>query len=701
MSETLARDEWLSRVLGFNTAQTPTRPTSSPPVKTVRFAPSPTLIVPPTGPGVKIGLGRSRSKASIVPPRPTAQPKTFDGGNGRSITVAKSPSGKPVFTSPPPPVGEITFSGGGGKGMALPGAVKALQESGVLKGAKTIAGASVGSMTAALVAAGITAEEFTDIANADETTSRIVEGTGGTKKGLAKRALQNKWNTGSANPLTGDGLESVVREVIDTTLGKRIEEYRQECETGGKQVHADVSRISQVLALNKDGATFMDMRQLSAVIPKVKEVVITGTYTTELGTTDKDGSKGFKNQNETGQLYVFSADSEPKLPVAIAVHASASFPAAFKPVDITLASGLKVRFIDGGVMNNTPTASSIGNERKLDPVPETRGMTFVFEDEGGVSGGLLNGVVSPSVGKLARLQDWFVGGSNAGAEYGKNRDMADRPEEIVVVPLQLPLGSFQGQTKAVDMRGGTLEFNVPMDAKIAFQLGTEKATNAQIDRENQDRTREFASDSQMFVSIPMGDLRTLEQNGYDGAAAAVVFRERVAEMIAKLVDAVVAENKKEGGRTANVLEQKDAKLALEELDTLAGDDVDFQGYVAREMNRGSLDNLIAAMDKSAPASKAMQATFAVSDAVRVQTSVGYILKDVVYPKMKRQNEGGSGLQTLLRVETLLKQAKTPKQLNDALDVGIAHFKTKSDARPRRGHKELAEDLKARKMQIAV
>ena len=47
--------------------------------------------------------------------------------------------------------------------------------------------------------------------------------------------------------------------------------------------------------------------------------------------------------------------------VAVAVHASASFPRAFKPVDIELASGLVVRFIDGGVMNNTPTSSGIGN----------------------------------------------------------------------------------------------------------------------------------------------------------------------------------------------------------------------------------------------------------------------------------------------------------------------------------------------------
>ena len=105
------------------------------------------------------------------------------------------------------------------------------------------------------------------------------------------------------------------------------------------------------------------------------------------------------------------------------------------------------------------------------------------------------------------------------------------------------------------------------------------------------------------------------------------------------------------------------------------------------------------MDKTAPPTEAMKAVFAVSNALRVQTWGDNVLKEVIYPKMKRQNEGGSGLQTLLQVEDLIRKAKTPGQLNAALKIGIDHFAKKPDARPRRGHKELAEDLKRRLMPV--
>ena len=128
-------------------------------------------------------------------------------------------------------------------------------------------------------------------------------------------------------------------------------------------------------------------------------------------------------------------------------------------VTLVLASGLTVRFIDGGVMNNTPTSSSIGNERQLDPVPEGRGMTFVFEDSDGTSSGLLKGKVTPAQGFKAKLIDWFVGSSNNAAEYAKNRDMADRPEDIVVVPLKITLppdkNKNSGKAQDIDMRDGT------------------------------------------------------------------------------------------------------------------------------------------------------------------------------------------------------------------------------------------------------
>jgi exoenzyme U len=690
MSETLTKDKWIARVLGVSYQ----RPNGGRSDKTVGVTQvSPDITPPPNGSGSNLFKGRPRSGATITPP-PTLGKQEFVGEGGKQISISKGRDGKVLYTAPPPPVREITFSGGGAKGNALPGAIQALQDSGVLKNATKIAGASVGSMTAALVAAGITAEEFTKVANSDATTQRVTDGTGGSTLALLGAAIKNKATTGAGNPLTGQGLEDVVREVLDDTLRSRITEYLQESrKKGGKPDQAVVDTAKRISEA-KTGATFMDLRILSKAIPAIKEVVITGTYTTEFGEDGNGRKTKLKDGNSNGQLYVFDADTEPNLPVSVAVHASASFPIAFKPVDIKLSSGLTVRFIDGGVMNNTPTTSSIGAERDLDPMPQGRGMTFVFQEKDGAEQNLLQGTAKPE-NRVGNFADMVTGSNHLGAEYGKNRNMADRPEEIVVVPLKI---QRKGNTpfwksKTIDMRKGTLEFGLALKDKLELQDATKDATNAQIEREKQPKTREFASDSQMFVSIPIGDLKALEANGYAGAKEAVTFRERVGEMIDKLRDAVKKEYAKSDARIANVLTDKDAKMALDELDKLAAGDVDFQGYVGREMNRGGLDTLLEAARAGGNKSDVLSATFAVGDALKARSYADNILKTVVYPKMKFENKKGAGIETLLIMDALLRQVQGPEDVNAALQIGIDHFKDKSDRPPfKRGHKEFAAEL---------
>ena len=90
-----------------------------------RFVPA-TQQLPERGYAVLIGQGRPRSNAVIAPPVPLPKPpQEFDGEGGKKIEVGKRADGRIVYTAPPPKVDEITFSGGGGKGTALPGAVKA------------------------------------------------------------------------------------------------------------------------------------------------------------------------------------------------------------------------------------------------------------------------------------------------------------------------------------------------------------------------------------------------------------------------------------------------------------------------------------------------------------------------------------------------------------------------------------------------
>ena len=91
---------------------------------------------------------------------------------------------------------------------------------------------------------------------------------------------------------------------------------------------------------------------------------------------------------------------------------------------------------------------------------------------------------------------------------------------------------------------------------MVLQQKTREVTNAQIERESQPKTREFASDAQMFVSITLADLKTLKDNGYAGADAAFTFREHVAEMIQKLLDAVKKATSKDGGHRGGRAERQ-------------------------------------------------------------------------------------------------------------------------------------------------
>jgi len=694
-------DAWMQRVLGVSLPKKAFKP--------VRFSPVPANIERPSGKDILLGKNRPRSERAIaaLPPKP----QHFVAKDGRKLAVTPLPNGTKIFTAPPPPVTEITFSGGGGKGIALPGAVRALHDSGVLNDAKCIAGASVGSMTAALVAAGISADEFQRVAEDDATTHAITEGTGGTLGGMAFASVKNLVTTGSANPFTGDGLENIVRGVLNDTLRKRMGEHVRQSQQAGTAPSPVVISVAKQMRTLGTGPTFSHLRQLSAVIPAVKEVLITGTYVTEFEVNEDGELKKVKGGNTEAKLYVFSADSEPDLEVAVAVHASASFPMVFKPVDIKLSSGKTVRFIDGGVMNNTPTSASlagVGDEMDrsmLDPVPAGRGMTFVFEDD--QTAQLQQGIATPSQGLGARLQDWLLGANNAGAEYAKNLSAASKPQELIVVPLRVKLPA-EGDEEALDvdmtgLLGGTLKFQVEPRVALALQEATEEATLAQVRREQGPKSRQFKSDAQMFVSISLAELLTLADSDYPGADDALAFRAQVAQKLQALQQAVAAAPEADddvADGASPLLSEPVVTADLQALGALAGGDIDFQGYIAREMNRGGLDGLLAALRRHPPPQDVpglhavLKAGFAVADALRAHDHAERLLKQLVYPKMKTERKGGSGIEVLLAVQAILRSAVKPIDVNEAIDMAIEHFQNKSDRIifMRRGHKAFAKAL---------
>ena len=149
-------------------------------------------------------------------------------------------------------------------------------------------------------------------------------------------------------------------------------------------------------------------------------------------------------------------------------------------------------------------------------------------------------------------------------------------------------------------------------------------------------------------------------------------------------------------------------MALAELDTLAGAEKEYRGYVGRELNKKpDLDLMLEAArrdNRSGKSAKSptMDAADAVAEGLRAHTFADNILKQLVYPKMKQEPKGGAGILTLFTIEQLLRTAKQPADVNQAIDLGVKHFLKKADHRiPKRGHRRFAQQLDQRRMRPAA
>jgi exoenzyme U len=606
------------------------------------------------------GAANGRPQAAIAPAAPSGRKTSLVTSGGKKIEIVTGTDGRVGFTSDPPPVEEVTFSGGGGKGAALPGAVTALEETGVLKDVHVFHGASVGSMTAAVLAAGMSAETFTKLGN-DTKMGPIVKG-------------------GDILPLNldGDGLENFVRDQVGSSVHGKIADFLHKAE-GGAAIDAEtrdtLEKIDGKLGRG-GGVTFGDLRILSKTVPGIKELVISGTMMGD------DSAAPGKIEKGKPQLAIFSADTEPDLDVARAVHASAALPPVFKPVNIKLSSGVTASFQDGGVMNNAPTSDLVAAERKLDPVPEGGAMTFVFESEASES--ILKGQAAPS---LSRINDLVSDAPNSAAEYAERRGLADRPEDVVMVPLKFK-GPWYKRTDFSGFIGGTVNFDIPKDARLKLQSMTEDATLAHVKNRQMPQTREFGSPAAMLNSVSRGDLEAMAGAGYPGAKDELAFRDAVAESVASL--ATIA-----AGAKAGSLEKGPLRAALGKLNDLAKGDQDRLAFIGRELNRsGKLDPLLDLAKASGGHDLAvLDAGVAVADALAAKSHAQTVLRDEIYPKMVTEGPKGVGGTVLRQVDNMLRAVKTPQDVNAALTIAIKHFEKKSDFANRHGHHAFAAELK--------
>jgi NTE family protein len=224
------------------------------------------------------------------------------------------------------PIKRIVLSGGGAKGIAYPGAYRALFKSGLLSEVTDISGSSAGAITAALIAVGAPVDYIRETFLTKNMASLL-----GTR-------IKEKSN-GVMPKLTRDGKElyNFINEQIAYALSTiDLYDLENKLRTLDNEIKYKGKQLLATLKGTKKEITFAQLSILHQVYPKrFKNLTVTAV------------------EYPLSRLQQFNYKKTPDVPIALACRASASIPIVLKPVEINI-KGKKATFVDGGLKNNIP-----------------------------------------------------------------------------------------------------------------------------------------------------------------------------------------------------------------------------------------------------------------------------------------------------------------------------------------------------------
>ncbi len=232
----------------------------------------------------------------------------------------------------------LSCQGGGMKGIGYVGAIRELDDLGVLSQLKEVAGSSAGGMIAVMVAIGCTADELgEEMLNMDFRSFQDKRELGWVEASKLGSLLKG------LGGLVGTTRVKVLRQVVRQGLvvaGKVVGVAEKAEDLAGLALGAELGlwegdALTHYLAnlvARKTGNPNITFRELAALGPPFKKLTLTGSNLT------------------TGKLEYYNAQNTPDIPIIQAARISASFPGAYKPV--ILEDG-QVR-VDGGLLENLP-----------------------------------------------------------------------------------------------------------------------------------------------------------------------------------------------------------------------------------------------------------------------------------------------------------------------------------------------------------
>lgn len=301
----------------------------------------------------------------------------------RMLTIRRFENGVIEMDLKLPDIEHLVLSGGGAKGVAFSGLVKALEERGYLIKIREISGSSAGAISAAFLASGMGHADFdkmsdeTNLVSLLDSQSKVLGPIQHACSTLGKGIERIPGKAGNIGRLLFDllprfqskalPLEALIREKMVESIQSRFNHALNDPQ---RQL-SDASKacVEQIKA--KGYVTFGDLATLSKDLPEINQLHITGTAMFD----------------ERPQMVVFNASLTPDLDVARAAHISGSLPVVFqKPTEQQLpfqADGERTAFQDGGIMLNTPVMDLYEPQFPMSAIPESDQLILKFQSENG------------------------------------------------------------------------------------------------------------------------------------------------------------------------------------------------------------------------------------------------------------------------------------------------------------------------------
>ncbi|UNK66101.1 patatin-like phospholipase family protein [Pseudomonas simiae] len=634
-------------------------------------------------------LQPSLNKEAFSPTHQTGETPLVEGVGARNVTLLRDHQGRvDVFLSAPA-VTSLVLSGGGAKGIAFSGVVRALEDAQKLEGIQSISGSSAGAISAALIASGMGAQAFDRLSDSIDLPSLL------NSKDVVTAWMQDASSTlgklvgrlpGAAGNISqllmtllprlqteALPLEEVIRNESRQSILEHIAQTPRETRPG------EVMHIADKLSAGA-APTFGDLDVLSRHIPAIKQLNITGTGM-------------FAGRP---QLVVFNASLTPQMDIARAAHISGSLPLVFKSPEERghgfQTSTETTAFKDGGMLLNTPAPGVVDRAFPESPLTKSESLIVKFESDAADAR-------TRSGSFFSSLADRITCVPHSAAGAFQDKKLEAFAEQIVTLPLKTEKGDFRG------LLTGTVNFTMQDEHKQHLQAKARQAVDAHLERRSTALERHsFQSLDDAVLAMDDAMLASVQPALQKDPAAADVltFRKNAQQALHALDGAIIEANQAKGALvfTPKILS------ALRNLDALARrpEQIDWLGRrlnVASQRNFQQLLQVAAKQIASGalPMSKVIGSAVAEMSVRDIAMKAESFTREVIYPSLFRPGQPDANVELLHRAAQDLAWSSTPTEFNRVLDTISDRYKARNKPWDRMSSATTVEQAKAWRVQV--